>query len=147
MKGIVCAVCGFISISGNAPEKCPACGVSKISFKEKEDAIKTAGDENNLTELEKKHIPVITIIKQCGLIPEECMDVEVKMGEIQHPMQTEHYISNVDFYIDKEFVARVILTAEKLNPAVALHIKVKEGVLTVVARCNIHGAWIKEVNL
>ena len=55
MKGLVCKVCGFIAISGKAPEKCPVCGADKISFAEKEDAIKTPKDTNNLTELEKKH--------------------------------------------------------------------------------------------
>ena len=147
MKGYVCKVCGFISIDGSAPDKCPVCGAPKSSFEEKQDAIKTPKDVNNLTELEKKHIPVITVIKQCGLIPEGCQDVHVKMGQIQHPMQPEHYIMHIDFYIDKKFISRVHLTPEKLNPAAALHMKVTTGKLTVIELCNIHGAWIKEVEL
>ena len=147
MKGYVCKVCGFISINGSAPDNCPVCHAPKTSFEEKENAIKTPKDENNLTELEKKHIPVITVLKKCELIPEACTDVHVKMGEIQHPMQPEHYIMHIDFYLEKEFISRIILTPDKLNPAGALHLKVKRGKLSVVGLCNIHGAWIKEVNL
>ncbi len=147
MKGFVCKVCGYISINGRAPENCPVCHAPKTSFEEKEDAIKTAKDVNNLTELEKKHIPVITLVKKCGLIPEGPQDVHVKMGEIQHPMQAEHYIVHIDFYIDNEFISRVILTPDKLNPAAALHLKAKSGKFSVIELCNLHGAWIKEENL
>jgi len=147
MKGFVCKICGFISINGSAPDKCPVCGAPKTSFEEKEDAIKTPKDANNLTELEKKHIPVISIVKKCGLIPEGCQDVHVKIGEVQHPMQQEHYIMHIDFYIDKEFISRVILTPDKLNSAVALHIKAPSGRLAAVELCNLHGAWIKDVDL
>ena len=147
MKGYVCKVCAFISINGSAPDKCPVCGALKTAFEEKGDAIKTAQDANNLTEAEKKHIPVITVVKKCGLIPQGCVDVHVKMGQIQHPMEAEHYIVHIDFYIDKEFIARVHLTAEKLNPAAALHLKAQSGKITVIELCNLHGAWIKEIDL
>jgi len=147
MKGIVCKICSYISITGSAPEKCPICGAPKTSFEEKEDAIKTAKDEKNLTEGEKKHIPVITIVKKCGLIPEGCQDVHVKLGQIQHPMQADHFITHIDFYIDKALISRVMLTPDKLNPAAALHLKAKSGKLTVVALCNVHGAWISDANL
>lgn len=147
MKGFVCKVCGFISIDGSAPDKCPVCGAPKTAFQEKEDAIKEPQDVNNLSELEKKHIPVITLVKKCGLIPEGCQDVHVKMGEIQHPMQPEHYILHIDFYIDNEFISRVHLTPDKLNPAAALHLKATSGKLTVIEFCNLHGAWIKETDL
>ncbi len=132
MKGFVCKVCGFISINGAAPAACPVCHAPKESFEEKEDAIKTPADANNLTESEKKHAPVIT------------QPLHVKIGEIQHPMVKEHYITHIDFYIDREFISRVILTPEKLNPAAALHLKAQSGKLSAISLCNIHGAWIKE---
>ncbi|UCC94863.1 MAG: hypothetical protein JSW40_08635 [Candidatus Omnitrophota bacterium] len=146
MRGVICKVCGFISRTGSAPEKCPVCGAPKKSFEEREDAIKIPKDANNLSELEKKHIPVIAFEKICGMITEGCQDAHVKIGQIQHPMQSEHFIQHIDFYIDNEFIARVHLTPEKLNPAAAVHLKVKEGKLTAIELCNLHGAWIKEVS-
>ena len=148
MKTNICKVCKFISINGSAPEKCPVCGAPKSAFEEKEGFIKTPKDANNPTELESKHVPVIKVVKSCGLIPEGCEDVHVKMGEVQHPMQPEHYIMHIDFYLDKEFVSRVTLSPEKLNPAAALHLKpTNSATLSVVELCNLHGAWIKETNL
>ncbi|MFH1868462.1 MAG: desulfoferrodoxin family protein [Candidatus Omnitrophota bacterium] len=147
MKGIVCKVCGYIAINGIAPDVCPVCHAPKTAFEEKEGAIKTAADSANLTEAEKKHIPAITVVKKCGLIPEGCQDVHVKVGDIQHPMLAEHYILHIDFYLDKEFMARVILTPGKLNPAAALHLKAESGKLTAIEFCTIHGAWINETDL
>ena len=145
MKGNVCKVCGFISIDGQAPEKCPIC--FSTSFELKDEAIKVPTDVNNLTELEKKHIPIITVVKTCGLIAEGCMDVHVKMGAIQHPMLAEHYIGKIDFYIDRKYISRVYLTPEYCNPAAALHLKAKEGTLTAISHCNLHGCWIQEAAL
>lgn len=147
MKGFVCKVCAFTAIDGGVPEKCPVCGAPRAAFQEKEDAVKTAADKNNLTELEKKHIPVITIVKTCGLFPDGCEDARIKIGEITHPMQPAHYIVHIDVYIDKKFISRIILTADKLQPAVALHLRKQEGVLSVVELCNLHGAWFQETAL
>ncbi|MFH1791002.1 MAG: desulfoferrodoxin family protein [Candidatus Omnitrophota bacterium] len=146
MKGLVCKVCGYISIDGAAPDACPVCHAPKSSFQENAEAVKTPRDINDMTELEKKHSPVILVLKKCGLI-EGCVDVHVKIGAILHPTLPEHSIGHVDFYIDKKFISRVILTPEKLNPACALHLKASEGRLSAIALCNIHGAWLGEINL
>lgn len=147
MKGIVCSVCGFIAINGAAPEKCPVCGAPKTAFEEKQDAIKTPTDNVNLGESDKKHIPAIRVVKKCGLIPEGCADVHVRIGEILHPMEAKHYIMHIDFYLNREFISRVILTPGALNPAAGLHLKAQGGKLSAIELCNIHGAWINEVDL
>ncbi|MHB9155147.1 MAG: desulfoferrodoxin family protein [Endomicrobiales bacterium] len=148
MKGIVCKVCGLVAIDGTAPEICPVCGAPRSAFEEKEDALKTPQDVAAYGESEKKHIPSIKLVHVCGLIPEGgCTDVNVRVGEILHPMLPEHFITSIDFYIDRKFVSRVHLTPGKLNPAAGLHLKTDKGVLTVIERCNIHGAWMNEVTL
>lgn len=147
MKGFVCGVCKFISINGSAPDTCPVCSAPKTSFHEREDALNSPKDTENLTETEKKHLPVIVQVKECGLISQGCQDVHVKVGEIEHPMQQEHYIMHIDLYIDNEFISRVILTPTTLNPAAALHLKAQTGKLTAVELCNVHGAWVKETDL
>ena len=147
MKGIVCKVCGYIAINGAVPEKCPVCGAPAASFAEKDDAIKTAQDPVNPTDAEKKHTPAIVVVRQCGLIPDGCLDVHAKVGGIIHPMAAEHYIQHIDFYLDGEFISRVVLVSEKLNPAAALHLKVNNGKLSVIESCNMHGEWFAEVDL
>lgn len=146
MKGFVCSVCGFVSIDGSAPENCPVCFAPKTAFQEK-DAINEPKDPKNLTELEKKHVPVVKLVKKCGLVPEGCIDANVRIGETLHPTLPEHFIVHMDFYVDKKFVSRAILKPEKVNPAVGVHLKVQSGKLTVVGFCNLHGNWITEVDL
>jgi len=146
MKGTVCKMCGYVSLEG-VPGKCPVCGAPSSAFEEKENALKIAQDKDNPSELEKKHLPVIKVVRECGLIPGGCTDVHVKVGEIQHPMADEHHIEHIDFYIDKVFVSRVKLTPAKLNPAAALHLKDAKGRFTAVSSCNLHGDWISETEL
>ncbi|MCB4792880.1 MAG: hypothetical protein LHV68_13505 [Elusimicrobia bacterium] len=147
MKGFVCSVCGFISIDGAAPEKCPVCMSPKKAFNEKDDAIVTPSAATDKIETNKKHIPVIVVEKKCGLIPDGCTDVQVKIGEVTHPMLPEHFIMNIDCYLDKKFILRAILTPGKLNPAVGLHLKVSSGKFSAVEKCNLHGNWMTEVDL
>jgi superoxide reductase len=147
MKGFVCGVCSYIAIDGAAPEKCPVCGSPKSAFTEKEDAIKTPSAETDKIELNKKHIPSITVVKKCGLIPEGCTDVKVRVGEILHPMIPTHYIVRIDCYHNKKYIARVMLTPEKTNPAVNLHLNVDSGKIQIVELCNIHGAWMSEIEI
>jgi len=147
MKAPVCKVCGHIVLNGVIPEKCPVCFSPKTAFEEKDDAIKEPQDPNNLTDPEKKHTPKIVVVKECGLISDSCKDVHVKVGEIQHPMQAEHFIGTIDFYINNEYISRIQLTPEKVNPAGALHLNVKEGKITAVSSCNVHGCWKNEADL
>ncbi|MBN1823415.1 MAG: hypothetical protein JW803_03755 [Endomicrobiales bacterium] len=147
MKGFVCGVCGFISIDGSAPDKCPVCGAPKKMFAEKEDAMKTSKDVATYGESEKKHVPSIAVNKKCGLIPDGCVDVSIKVGEIIHPMLPEHYIMKVDAYIDGKYISRTYFTPEKMNPAVTLHLKAKSGKIAVVEHCNIHGSWYNEIDI
>ena len=147
MKGHVCKVCGYIAIDGQAPEHCPVCHAPKSAFEEKPDALKEPADLKNLSELEKKHIPVIAVVPKCGMM-EGCRDVHVKMGEIKHPMEEKHHIMHIDVYLNKEFISRVILTPRALNAAAGLHLKEDAaGTLTVIELCNLHGNWMSEAQI
>jgi len=146
MKTFVCQVCGHIAFN-EAPARCPVCGAPKEKFKEDPSAIKTPNDPKNLSELEKKHIPILNVVKKCGLLGEGCIDVHVKIGEITHPMEEKHSIQYIDFYLDNKFIARMHLTPVNLNPAACVHLKVSSGKITVVENCNVHGKWMNEVSI
>ncbi|MBW2995389.1 hypothetical protein KY312_03475, partial [Candidatus Woesearchaeota archaeon] len=90
MKAFVCDVCGFCSIDGTQPDKCPVC--TNTTFTENDNAISEPQDKDNLNELEKKHIPVIKINKQCQMNPAECQNAVIIVGEIIHPMEENHHI-------------------------------------------------------
>lgn len=147
MKTLVCKVCGHIEFN-EAPEKCLVCRAPSSAFEEKADAIKKPADPANLTDGDKKHIPQIVVVKECGLIPGGCCtDVHVRVGEIEHVMEDEHYITCIDYYIDARFISRVWLSPGVCHPACALHLNVKSGKVQVVEYCNVHGAWMAEADL
>lgn len=119
----------------------------KDKFKEDKNAIVEPTSATDKVELNKKHIPKIMVVRKCGLIPDECTDVHVKIGEITHPMLKEHFIMWIDAYVDKQYVARIHLTPEKVNPAVSFHLKVHSGKFTAISKCNVHGAWMSEADI
>lgn len=146
MKIFECKVCGHIEFN-SAPDTCLVCRAKKDSFIQNENAIQKVGLPDR-PEADKKHIPKIVIVKECGLIPNAgCVDVHVKVGEISHPMLNEHFIRCIDIYHDYKFISRIWLSPIVCNPAAALHLKVQSGKITVVENCNIHGNWMAESDI
>ena len=142
-----CKGCGHLEFN-EAPEKCLVCGAGKDSFVENTDAIKKPADPDNLSEGDKKHIPQIVVVKECGLIPDgSCTDVHARVGEIEHVMTDEHLIRYLDYYVDYKFASRVWLSAGACHPAAGLHLKASSGKVTVIENCNVHGNWMAEAEL
>lgn len=146
MDTFVCGKCGYIAF-GEAPESCPVCGARKQAFELDPTAIKKPADPNNLNELEKKHIPVIEIKRQCGLVGSGCVDAHIKIGQILHVMEDKHYIMYIDLYINYSFIARYHLIPDKLNPVLGIHLKVTSGKLLALENCNLHGRWMQEAEI
>ena len=141
-KMYLCKVCGHIEFS-TAPEKCPVCNASRSSYAETPDAVMPAAKEGK-----EKHVPVLTATDSCGLIPNECRDVHVKVGSVPHPMQTDHWIQWIDVYLDYKFIARYIMDPASLKAAVGLHMKSdQKGMLTAIENCNKHGSWMAEIQI
>lgn len=147
MKTLECRVCGHVEF-GEAPDTCLVCGGNHDSFVENPDAIKKPENPDKLSEGDRKHIPTIVVVRECGLIPDgSCTDVHVKVGEIEHVMTDEHYIRYIDYYLDHKFISRVWLSPEHCHPAVGLHLRAGKGTLTAVENCNIHGNWMAETEI
>ena len=144
MKIFECKVCGHIEFN-EAPEKCLVCRSAGTAFEENPEAIKRPEDAANLTDAEKKHIPVVQKTS-CGLI-EGCTDVHATIGEIEHMMTNEHFISYVDYYVDYKFISRIWLSPEVCKPATSMHLAVSTGKVTVIEHCNLHGNWMGELEL
>lgn len=143
MKMYVCKKCGLI-VFNELPEVCPVCYAPKKEFMPDENAIKKPSDPKNLNDLEKKHIPVISVKHACGLVGPGCVDANIKVGEITHVMEQKHFVMYIDVYHDYGFIARYQIMPEKLNPVLGIHLKVDKGVLLAVENCNIHGKWSGE---
>ena len=146
MKTFVCGICRHISFD-YAPVDCPVCGMAIENFENDPAVIKMPAEADNLSEMERKHIPQIVVDKQCSLITEECVNVDLKVGETEHVMEPEHYIKFIDLYLDTKYMSRFILTPKLIHPATSSHINMEEGKITAIAHCNVHGNWMTELNL
>ena len=81
----------------------------------------------------EKHIPVVNIVGN---------EVQVNIGEVEHPMLSEHYIEWI--YLETERGGQ----RKTLNPGekpFAKFLFEDDKVIAVFAYCNIHGLWKKEI--
>jgi len=103
-------------------------------------------DPANLSEMEKKHIPVIDCpdtVKAGQPFP-----VKIKVGEVPHVSEEAHHIQWVEIKSGENLYARVELTPVLSLPEVTVTLK-KAGKhrrtkLRAIERCNIHGLWEAE---
>jgi superoxide reductase len=99
-------------------------------------------DMDNMTDLEKKHHPVISAPDkvQAG----ECFEVVVEVGKLlEHPNQRAHFIQFVELYADEVYLGRQDFTAESTCPVAKFCVSLTQSFSTLRAfdYCNLHGAW------
>ena len=84
--------------------------------------------ENTVDAAKEKHVPVV-----------EKMDggVNVKVGDVAHPMEEKHYIEWIEIIVDGN------VHRQFLNPGEAPEATFQIDADNVVAReyCNLHGLW------
>ncbi len=138
MNIFVCRVCGHIEF-GAAPEHCPVCFAPKEKFSQNNNIF--IESEAKSKEAAVKHIPAITVKKECGLIPGQgCIDIIVRIGATVHPMETAHFIQWMDCYVDDQYISRMYLTPS-VYAAGCFHLKTTGSKVRIVEKCNIHGHW------
>lgn len=105
-------------------------------------------DPNEMTDLEKKHLPVITAPK--SVRKRECFEVTIEIGKLmEHPNESGHFIEFVELYADHTYLARMDFTAYTTCPIMKVclsldHIHEK---LCAYERCNLHGIWAGECEI
>ncbi|HUW19160.1 MAG TPA: desulfoferrodoxin family protein [Sedimentisphaerales bacterium] len=104
--------------------------------------VNTVKDMKNMTDLEKKHLPVITAPKKVG--KGECFEIMVEVGKLMtHPNEPGHFIEFAELYADHTYLARVDFTARTTCPImkVCAALDHTHGKLRAFAHCNLHGTW------
>jgi len=105
-------------------------------------AINRPADPDNLTDLEKKHLPVISAPDEVKA--GECFEVAVEVGKLlAHPNENGHFIEFIELYAGEVFLARLDLSAKTTCPTLKICIKFEKylGPLRAFERCNLHGVW------
>lgn len=92
--------------------------------------------EGNTVEAAKeKHIPVIK--KQSG-------GLEATVGEVEHPMDKDHYIEWIDLIINGKLECRRYLKPG-YKPTTSFKVDLSKGhKIEVRAYCNLHGLWVSK---
>ncbi|MHC4213863.1 MAG: desulfoferrodoxin family protein [Planctomycetota bacterium] len=104
--------------------------------------INTVKNPSNPTDLEKKHLPVITAPQ--SVKKGECFEVTIEVGKLmQHPNEPGHYIDFIELYADHTYLGRFDFTPRMTCPVVKTclaldHIHSK---LRAFGHCNLHGTW------
>ncbi|MFC1676075.1 class II SORL domain-containing protein [Planctomycetota bacterium] len=99
-------------------------------------------DCEHMSDLEKKHQPIITAPK--SVRKGECFEVTVEVGKLlTHPNEPGHYIEFVELYADQTYLVRMDLTAGMTCPIIKSCISLghSHGKLRAFAHCNLHGTW------
>jgi superoxide reductase len=99
----------------------------------------------NLTDLEKMHLPVITAPEEVR--PGDCFDVTVEVGVLlAHPNDRRHFVQHIDLLAGDVFLVRLSLTGQTSLPRMTACLRLEKdlGPLRAVALCNVHGAWEAE---
>lgn len=104
--------------------------------------IQKAKNPNSLTSFEQEHLPWI-------LFPEfvkkgEEFEVTVKIGRVDHPMTSEHFVRGIQFCINKKCFKRELLKSSDRSEASFKVSLEKDSVITARAECNLHGVWQAE---
>ncbi len=107
-------------------------------------------DLNMLTELEQKHIPVISAPDRVKR--NEAFTVTIEVGKYKsHPNEPGHFIEWIELYSGDTFLFRVSLCGVLSVPKVTIPVKLTHahGPLKAWAKCNLHGLWegIREIEV
>lgn len=118
--------------------KCNVCGNVVVKLVDKGVPLFCCGqmmqevNVNSTDAAVEKHLPVV---EQNGSA------LFVKVGEVEHPMTAEHYISHIIVLTDKGYYVRGLTPNDK--PEVACTLAADEKLEKVYSICNLHGIWSK----
>lgn len=99
-------------------------------------------DTANLTDLEKKHTPVIDAPAKAK--KDETFEVKAEVGKLlAHPNEPGHFIEWIELYCGDTFLGRNHYSGGASFPQATFKVKLSHahGPLKVWAKCNLHGLW------
>ncbi len=99
-------------------------------------------DQSTLTDLEKKHLSVITAPEKVK--KDEEFEVKIEVGKLlAHPNEPGHFIEWLELYCGDTFIGRASFSGGISVPQASFKVKLSHahGPIQVRAKCNLHGLW------
>ncbi len=99
-------------------------------------------DKNNLADLEKKHLPVISAPDKVN--KDEEFEVKVEVGKLlAHPNEAGHFIEWIELYCGDTFLGEAYFSGGISSPLAVFKVKLSHahGPLQAWTKCNLHGLW------
>jgi superoxide reductase len=110
--------------------------------------VNTAEDIEHASDLEKKHLPIISA--PASVKKGEFFEVTVEVGKLlKHPNEPGHFIQFIELYADDTYLARMDFTAKNTSPVMKMRVALEQNYskLRAFERCNLHGAWENEIDI
>ena len=127
MKKLVfykCEICGNVAIKlvdSGVPMFCCGMPMSEIA-------------PNSTDASTEKHKPVVSASGN---------QIKVTVGEVLHPMTSEHYISHIVLETEKGVYIKNLLPTDQ--PTASFLLEEGESALSAYSVCNLHGMWMSEI--
>ncbi|MFB0527764.1 MAG: class II SORL domain-containing protein [bacterium] len=107
-------------------------------------------DKDNLSDLEKKHIPVIYSPEKVK--KDEPFEVKIELGKLlAHPNEPGHFVEWIELYSGDTFLGRAHYSGGATYPIALFKVKLSHahGPLRAWGKCNLHGLWesTKEISV
>ena len=117
---------------------CKKCGNVILKLEDKSEALVCCGEKMTLVEANtteaatEKHLPVYEI--KDGMI-------NIKVGEVEHPMTDEHYISFIILASDDKYMIKKLTAGDKPEASFPYD----KSYNKIYAYCNLHSLWLSEI--
>lgn len=110
--------------------------------------VNTTVEIKEASDLEKKHLPIITAPKR--IKKGEHFEVTVEVGKLlTHPNEPGHFIEFIELYAGDTYLCRMDFTAKTTCPILKACVCLDHahGKLRAFERCNLHGTWENEIDI
>lgn len=90
----------------------------------------TALVANSTDAAKEKHVPAVTV---------DGKRVRVQVGEVEHPMTSEHFIAMICLVTEKGY--QIVPLSPEGEPVAEFAIAADDSPVKVYEYCNLHGLW------
>ena len=118
--------------------KCRICGNVVMKLEDMNESLNCCGKPMELLEANtndgavEKHLPVYEIKEN---------KINIKVGEIDHPMTEEHYIKFIILSSKDEYMIKTLTPTEQATAIFPYDKKYTK----IYAYCNLHDLWVTEI--